>query len=95
MSNKISVITVVFNDVANIRTTIESFFSQTWEDKEYIIIDGGSTDGTVDIIKEYADKLAYWCSEKELFGTWSKIYSAYRFYDFAACCVYLTWTWEK
>ena len=65
MSNKISVITVVFNDVANIRTTIESFFSQTWEDKEYIVIDGGSTDGTVDIIKEYADKLAYWCSEKD------------------------------
>lgn len=65
MSNKISVITVVFNDVANIRTTMESFFSQTWEDKEYIVIDGGSTDGTVDIIKEYADKLAYWCSEKD------------------------------
>ena len=65
MSNKISVITVVFNDVANIRATLESFFSQTWEDKEYIVIDGGSTDGTVDIIKEYADKLAYWCSEKD------------------------------
>ena len=65
MSNKISVITVVFNDVANIRATMESFFSQTWEDKEYIVIDGGSTDGTVDIIKEYADKLAYWCSEKD------------------------------
>ena len=63
--NKISVITVVFNDVSNIRETIESFFSQTWEDKEYIIIDGGSTDGTVEIIKEYADKLAYWCSEKD------------------------------
>ena len=65
MNNKISVITVVFNDVSNIRETIESFFSQTWEDKEYIIIDGGSTDGTVEIIKEYADKLAYWCSEKD------------------------------
>jgi len=65
MSNKISVITVVFNDVANIRATMESFFSQTWEDKEYIVIDGGSTDGTADIIKEYSDKLAYWCSEKD------------------------------
>lgn len=65
MSNKISVITVVFNDVANIRNTMESFFSQTWEDKEYIVIDGGSTDGTVDIIKEYAHRLAYWCSEKD------------------------------
>lgn len=65
MSNKISVITVVFNDVAHIRATMESFFSQTWEDKEYIVIDGGSKDGTVEIIKEYADRLAYWCSEKD------------------------------
>ena len=58
MSNKISVITVVYNDVKNIRQTMESFFSQTWEDKEYIVVDGGSTDGTADIIKEYADRLA-------------------------------------
>lgn len=65
MSNKISVITVVFNDVKNIRKTMESFFSQTWEDKEYVVIDGGSTDGTLDVIKEYADRLAFWCSEKD------------------------------
>ena len=63
--NKISVITVVFNDVNNIRETMESFFSQTWEEKEYIVIDGGSTDGTADIIKEYSDRLAYWCSEPD------------------------------
>lgn len=62
---KISVITVVFNDAGHIRKTIESFFAQTWEDKEYIIIDGGSTDGTADIIREYADRLAYWCSEPD------------------------------
>lgn len=65
MSHKISVITVVYNDVANIRQTMESYFSQTWEEKEYIVIDGGSTDGTVEIIKEYADRIAYWCSEKD------------------------------
>lgn len=65
MSNKISVITVVFNDVQHIRETMESYFSQTWEDKEYIVIDGGSTDGTVDIIREYCDRLAFWCSEKD------------------------------
>ena len=63
--DKISVITVVYNDVDNIRTTMESYFAQSWPDKEYIIIDGGSTDGTVDIIKEYSDKLAFWCSEKD------------------------------
>lgn len=65
MSNKISVITVVYNDVANIRRTMESFFAQTWEEKEYIVIDGGSTDGTAEIVREYADRLAYWCSEKD------------------------------
>ena len=65
MSNKISVITVVFNDVKHIRETMESFFSQTWEDKEYIVIDGGSTDGTADIIREYSNKLAFWCSEPD------------------------------
>lgn len=65
MSNKISVITVVYNDVAHIRDTMESFFSQTWEDKEYIVIDGGSTDGTAAIIKEYDSRLAFWCSEKD------------------------------
>ena len=65
MSNKISVITVVYNDVKHIRETMESFFSQTWEEKEYIVIDGGSTDGTAEVIKEYADRLAYWCSEKD------------------------------
>ncbi len=65
MSNKISVITVVYNDKEHIRETMESFFSQTWEEKEYIVIDGGSNDGTVDVIREYADQLAYWCSESD------------------------------
>lgn len=65
MSNRISVITVVYNDVRHIRQTMESFFSQTWEDKEYIVIDGGSNDGTADIIREYSDRLAYWCSEPD------------------------------
>lgn len=65
MSNKISVITVVYNDIQHIRQTIESFFAQTWTEKEYIVIDGGSTDGTADIIREYADRLFYWCSEPD------------------------------
>jgi len=65
MCNKISVITVAFNDVENIRHKMESFFAQTWQDKEYILIDGGSTDGTKEIIEEYEDRLAYWSSEKD------------------------------
>lgn len=62
---RISVITVVWNDVTHIEDTILSVLGQTYKDIEYIIIDGGSTDGTVDIIKKYADRLAYWCSEKD------------------------------
>lgn len=61
----VSVITVVYNDVGHIRQTMESFFSQTWKEKEYIVVDGGSTDGTAEIIMEYADRLAWWCSEKD------------------------------
>ena len=65
VKNTVSVITVVYNDVEHIRETMESFFAQTWEEKEYIVIDGGSTDGTVDIIREYSDRLAFWCSEHD------------------------------
>lgn len=65
MADKISVITVVYNDVKGIRHTMESFFAQTWQDKEYIVIDGGSNDGTADVINEYSDRLVYWCSERD------------------------------
>lgn len=63
--NKISVITVVYNNVSQIRETIESYLSQTWNEREYIIIDGGSTDGTVDVIREYADQIDYFVSEPD------------------------------
>ena len=62
---KVSVITVVYNDVGHIRQTMESFFSQTWQEKEYIVVDGGSTDGTAEVVREYADRLAWWCSERD------------------------------
>jgi acetyltransferase-like isoleucine patch superfamily enzyme len=62
---KISVITVVFNDAANIGKTLSSFFAQTYEDKEYIVIDGGSTDGTTEVIAAYQDRLSYYCSEPD------------------------------
>lgn len=59
----ISVITVSYNAVLTIEQTILSVINQTYLNIEYIIIDGGSTDGTVNVIKKYADKIAYWVSE--------------------------------
>lgn len=61
----ISIVTVSYNAVSTIEQTILSVINQTYPHIEYIIIDGGSTDGTVDIIKKYADKIAYWVSEPD------------------------------
>ena len=56
----VSVITIVYNNVADVEKTIRSVVEQSYPDIEYIIIDGGSTDGTVDIIKKYDDKISFW-----------------------------------
>lgn len=61
---KVSIITVVYNDVRNIEKTIKSTLSQTYGNKEYIVVDGGSTDGTLDIIKKY-DGQIIWKSERD------------------------------
>ena len=50
---KISLITVTFNSESTLRDTIESVFAQSYPNIEYILVDGASKDGTVDIIKEY------------------------------------------
>lgn len=59
------VITVCWNAVNLIEETIKSVLSQTYQDVKYLIIDGGSTDGTLDIIKKYEDRLTYWVSEPD------------------------------
>lgn len=62
----ITIVTINLNNKEGLKRTIESVVNQTFFDKvEYVIIDGGSTDGSVDVIKEYDDNIAYWCSEPD------------------------------
>lgn len=60
-----SIITINYNNRSGLRKTIESVVSQTYDDFEFIIIDGGSTDGSAEIIHEYVDSIDYWVSEKD------------------------------
>ena len=61
----ITVITVVFNGVKTLEQTILSVINQSYENVEFIIIDGGSTDSTLDIIQKYEDAIDYWVSEAD------------------------------
>ncbi len=62
---KVSIITVVYNGVDYIRDCIDSVLNQTYADVEYILIDGQSTDGTVDIIRSYGTKIARFITEPD------------------------------
>ena len=62
---KISVVTISYNQGQFLEETIQSVLGQNYENLEYIIIDAGSTDNSIEIIKKYEDHLAYWCTEKD------------------------------
>ena len=62
---KLSIITVNFNDSEGLERTIKSVISQTFHDYEFIVIDGGSTDDSVNVIKKYESHIDYWVSEND------------------------------
>ena len=61
----LSIITVVLNQEKYLESTIKSVLSQKLKDYEYIIVDGGSTDNTLKIIRKYTNKISYWISQKD------------------------------
>lgn len=61
----LSIITVNLNNRDGLQRTIDSVVGQTFTDYEWIVIDGGSTDGSRELIEQYADHFAYWCSEPD------------------------------
>ncbi|SDS23332.1 Glycosyltransferase involved in cell wall bisynthesis [Gillisia sp. Hel1_33_143] len=67
----ISIITVNFNDLEGLKRTFKSVFNQTWKEFEYIVIDGGSNDGSAELISSQGSSINYWISEPD-----SGIYNA-------------------
>lgn len=65
VSPLITIITAVFNGAQSLEKCIFSVICQTYSNIEYIIIDGGSTDGSIEIIKKYEARIAYWVSERD------------------------------
>lgn len=62
---KLSIITINRNNADGLRKTVESVVAQTLDNFEYIVIDGASTDGSLDVIKQYENKISYWVSEPD------------------------------
>lgn len=78
MNTRITIITVVYNGVNTIEKTIKSVFAQTQNNIDFIIIDGGSEDGTKEIIEKYSDRLKHWESapDKGIYDAMNKGWSA-------------------
>ncbi len=65
MIKKLSIITINYNNLEGLKSTVESVINQTWQEFEYIIIDGGSTDGSVCYIDNNSEHIDYWVSEPD------------------------------
>jgi glycosyltransferase involved in cell wall biosynthesis len=65
MSEKVTIVTVTRNDAGNLRKTIDSVVSQAYKNREYIVIDGGSTDGTRELLTKYDSIIDDWVSEPD------------------------------
>lgn len=62
---KVSIITISYNNLVGLKDTYRSIHQQTFNDYEWIVIDGGSTDGTKDFLQEHDSEIAFWCSEPD------------------------------
>lgn len=62
---KLTIITINYNHLDGLRKTIDSIVSQTFTDYEWIVVDGGSTDGSYELLEQYKDHFAWWCSEPD------------------------------
>ena len=71
---RISIVVAVYNGVSTLQACIDSIKGQTYKDRELIVIDGGSSDGTLDIIKENNDLITYWESKPDhgIYHAWNK-----------------------
>ena len=70
----VTVVTAVFNGQPNLAGCLESILRQDYPNIEHIVVDGGSSDGTVDVLRQYDDRIAYWQSEpdKGVYDAWNK-----------------------